>query len=135
MQDIPSSPVEFNHQQEISLYKELLDCLEREWQALINSQEDAILALAAQKEHILEKIINDAAGRDLTEVTEADQELLKRLKHEAAQAQARNHRLITTTLETIQDFLSVLQSPPPGIYHFTGKVGAKLANSLFHRQA
>ncbi len=135
MQDIPSSPGEFNHQQEISLYKELLDCLEREWQALINSREDAILALAAQKEHCLEKIINATADRDLTEVTEADQEILKRLKHEAAQAQARNHRLITAALETIQDFLAVLQSPPPGIYHFTGKVGANLANSLFHRQA
>ncbi len=135
MQDIPSSQVEFSHQQEISLYKELLDCLEREWQALINSQEDAILALAAQKEHCLEKIINAASGQDFSEVTEPDLEILKRLKHKAAQAQVRNHRLITAALETIQDFLAVLQSPPPGIYHFTGKVGAKLANSLFHRQA
>jgi flagellar biosynthesis/type III secretory pathway chaperone len=57
MQDIPSSPVKSDLQQEISLFKELLDCLEREWQALISSQEDAILALAAQKEHTLEKII------------------------------------------------------------------------------
>jgi flagellar biosynthesis/type III secretory pathway chaperone len=135
MQDIPSSPVTSNLQQEISLYEELLDCLEREWQALISSQEDAILALAAQKEQTLEKIIHTAAGRDIAKVTEADQEILKRLRHEAAQAQARNHRLITAALETIQDFLAVLQSPPPGIYQVTGKVGAKLENSLFHRQA
>jgi flagellar biosynthesis/type III secretory pathway chaperone len=86
MQDIPSSPVKSDLQQEISLFKELLDCLEREWQALISSQEDAILALAAQKEHTLEKIIDAAAGRDLAEVTEADQEILKRLRREAAQA-------------------------------------------------
>lgn len=135
MQDIPSSPGKPDLQQQISLFKELLDCLEREWQALISSQEDAILALAAQKEQTLEKIINATAGLNPTEVTKGDQEILKRLKRETAQAQARNHRLITATLETIQDFLAVLQSPPPGVYQVTGKVEAKLANSLFHRQA
>jgi flagellar biosynthesis/type III secretory pathway chaperone len=135
MQDILSSPEKVALQQEICLYKELLQCLKVEWQALINSQEDAILALAAQKEHILAKIISAATSQDFSEVSEPDLEILKSLKHEAAQAQARNHRLITTALETIQDFLSVLQSPPPGIYHFTGKVNANSENSLFHRQA
>jgi flagellar biosynthesis/type III secretory pathway chaperone len=135
MQDIQVSPEKVTLQQEMSLYRGLLECLEMEWQALINAQEDAILALAAQKEHILGKIINATASQEFPDFTQQDQKALNRLKHEAAVAQARNHRLITSALETVQDFLAVLQSPPLGIYHLTGKVETSSENSLFHRQA
>ena len=121
-------------QQELSLYRELLECLEKEWQALVTSQEEAILALAAQKEHILEKIIMLSRGRDLA-APDGEVEPLGRLKHQVADAQARNHRLITTTLETIQDFLGCLQASPPGVYHSAGKVETTPGNSFFHRQA
>ena len=128
------SPEGLAPQPELSLYRELLECLEKEWQALIKSQEDAILALAAQKENILEKIIRLKRGRDNSDSAgEADP--LRRLKHQVADAQARNHRLIITALETIQDFLGYLQSAPPGIYHSAGKVETTPGNSSFHRRA
>jgi flagellar biosynthesis/type III secretory pathway chaperone len=92
------------------------------------------LALAAQKEHLLEKLIMVNRGRDIVDA-EQDADDLRRLKRQAAQAQARNHRLITTTLETIQDFLSCLQSAPPGTYHSAGKVETAPGSSFFHRQA
>ena len=120
--------------QELSLYRELLECLEKEWQALINSQEEAIWALAAQKEHILEKIIALNRGRNLADPG-GEPEPLCRLKQQVAETQARNHRLITTALETIQDFLGFLQSAPPGIYHSAGEVETTPGSSFFHRQA
>jgi flagellar biosynthesis/type III secretory pathway chaperone len=97
-----------------------VECLEKEWQALVNSQEEAIWALAAQKEHILEKIIALNRDRDLADPG-GEPEPLRRLKQQVAETQARNHRLITTALETIQDFLGLLQSAPPGIYHSAGR--------------
>jgi flagellar biosynthesis/type III secretory pathway chaperone len=121
-------------QQEISLYEELLECLEQEWQALVNAQEDAILALAAQKEQILGKILR-LKGQNLPNPRGQDQKLLNRLKHRVATTQARNHRLIAVALETIQDFFGQLQSAPPGIYHSAGKVESTPGNSFFHRQA
>lgn len=135
MPDFHVSPEKVTPHQEMRLYRELLDCLEMEWQALINAREDAILALAAQKEHILAQIIKATANQEFAVITPQDQKALNLLKHAAAGAQARNHRLITTALETIQDFLAVLQSPRPGIYHFNGKVETSSDNSLFHRQA
>ncbi len=118
---------------EISLYEDLLECLEQEWQALIKSQEDAILALAARKEQILVEILR---LRDQKTPTSAgpDQELLRHLKRQAATLQARNHRLIATALETLQDVLGYLQSAPPGIYHSAGKIEATPGSSFFHRQ-
>ena len=73
--------------QELSLYRELLECLEKEWQALVNSQEEAILALAAQKEHILEKIIALNRGRNLADPG-GEPEPLRRLKQQVAETQA-----------------------------------------------
>jgi hypothetical protein len=135
MQEISSSPGGLTPQKLIQLYQKLFDCLEKEWQALITSQEDAILTLAAEKEHILAEIAGE--NPDLTALPpsgpEADQ--LQRLKHQVADAQSRNRRLIVTALETVQDFLRYLQSGPPGIYHAAGKVEANPGNSFFHRQA
>ena len=132
MTEILQSPARLAPQQKLSLYRELLDCLEKEWQALVNSQEDAILALAAEKEQILTKISDVTPGGDFSEpVGESE---LNRLKHQVVDAQARNHRLIATALETIQDFLAYLQSAPPGIYHSAGKVEPPAGGSSFHRQ-
>jgi hypothetical protein len=119
---------------EIQLYQDLLDCLENEWQALVNSQEDAILTQAAQKEQILAAIAH-ASREALTIPEDQENELLNRLRNRAAAAQARNHRLIAAALETIQDFLGYLQSAPPGIYHAAGKVENAPGSSFFHRQA
>ncbi|MEJ2071031.1 MAG: hypothetical protein P8X58_11605 [Syntrophobacterales bacterium] len=60
---------------------------------------------------------------------------MQRWRHQVADAQSRNQRLIVAALETIQDFLRYLQSAPPGIYHAAGKVEATPGNSFFHRQA
>ncbi len=134
MKEKPPSPEKPARQPEISLYEELLECLEQEWQALIKSQEDAILALAARKEQILGEILR-VKDQKTPDPEGAEEELLNRLKRQAATAQARNHRLIATALETIQEFLGYLQSPPPGIYHSAGKVETAPGNSFFHRQA
>ncbi len=120
---------------EITLFEELLECLEKEWQALITSQEDAILSLAAQKEQILEKIMAAVSSREGPDYPESDRDLLNRLKDKVGAAQARNHRLIATALETIQEFLATLKSPTPGIYQATGKVGTAQEIPLFQRQA
>jgi hypothetical protein len=135
MQEILSIQEKMAPQPEIPLYEELLECLEGEWQALINSQEDAILVLAAQKEHILEKILALTSGRAISNPERQEDYVLSQLKRQAAAAQARNHRLIAAALETIQDFLGYLQSSPPGIYHSAGKVETVPGSPLFHRQA
>jgi flagellar biosynthesis/type III secretory pathway chaperone len=134
MKEKPPSPASPARQPEISLYEELLECLEQEWQALINSQEDAILALAARKEQILGEILR-VRDQKTPNPEGQEHEFLNRLKRQAATAQARNHRLIATALETVQDFLGYLQSAPPGIYHSAGKVETTPGNSFFHRQA
>ncbi|MEJ2091279.1 MAG: hypothetical protein P8X65_03705 [Syntrophobacterales bacterium] len=131
MQEISSSLGGLTPQELIQLYQKLFDCLEKEWQALITSQEDAILTLAAEKEHILEKI----AGGNPIQPSGPEAEELQRWRHQVADAQSRNQRLIVAALETIQDFLRYLQSAPPGIYHAAGKVEATPGNSFFHRQA
>jgi flagellar biosynthesis/type III secretory pathway chaperone len=121
-------------QPEISLYEELLECLDQEWQALVNSQEEAILALAVRKEQILGEILR-VRDQKTPDPGGPEHEFLVRLKRQAATAQARNHRLIEAALETIQDFLGYLKSAPPGIYQSAGKVENIPGNSFFHRQA
>jgi flagellar biosynthesis/type III secretory pathway chaperone len=134
MKKIPPPPEKLALQPEITLYEELLECLEQEWQALISSQEDDILALAARKEQILGEILR-VRGQNMQSHGEQEHELLSHLKQQAATTQARNHRLILAALETIQDFLGCLQSAPPGIYRAAGKVETTPGNSFFHRQA
>ena len=55
MKEISPPPGRPTAQEEIFLYQKLLDCLAQEWDALITSQEEAILLLAAEKEQLLEK--------------------------------------------------------------------------------
>jgi flagellar biosynthesis/type III secretory pathway chaperone len=134
MTEKPPSPKKPACQPEISLYEELLECLDQEWQALVSSQEEAILALAVRKEHILGEILRVRDQKTL-DPGGPEHELLIRLKRQAATAQARNHLLIAAALETIQDFLGYLKSAPPGIYQSAGKVEDTQGNSFFHRQA
>lgn len=135
MQEISSNPGGLTPQELIQQYQKLFDCLEKEWQALITSQEDAILSLAAEKEQILEKIAGGNPGLTASPPSGPEAEQLRRLRHQVADAQSRNQRLIAAALETVQDFLRHLHSAPPGIYHAAGKVEATPGNSFFHRQA
>lgn len=135
MQEISSSPGGLTPPELIQLYQKLFDCLEKEWQALITSQEDAILTLAAEKEHILEEIARGNSGLTASPPSGPEAEELQRLHHQVADAQSRNQRLIVAALETVQDFLRYLQVAPPGIYQAAGKVEANPGNSFFHRQA
>ena len=135
MQEISSSPGGLTPQELIQQYQKLFECLEKEWEALITSQENAILTLAAEKEHILEKIAEGSPGLTVSPPSGPEAEELQRLQLQVADAQSRNHRLIVTALETVQDFISYLQSAPPGIYQAAGKVEATPGNSFFHRQA
>ena len=135
MQEISSSPGGLTPQELIQQYQKLCECLEQEWQALITSQEDAILTLAAEKEHILEKIAGGNSDLIASPPSGPEAEELQRLQLQVADAQSRNQRLIVTALETVQDFLRYLQSAPPGIYQAAGKVEATPGNSFFHRQA
>jgi hypothetical protein len=134
MKEISRSPDRLTAQEEIILYQRLLDCLEKEWGALVASQEEAILMLAAEKEQILEKITGAPPNLSASSPSGPEAEQLQRLKHQVAAAQARNHRLINAALETIQDFLGYLQTGAPGIYHAAGRVEAAPGTSFFHRQ-
>lgn len=134
MKEISPPPDRSTAQKGIFLYQKLLDCLAKEWDALITPQEEAILLLAAEKEQLLEKItglnqVETVISPDIPE----DAQLLC-LKRQVAAAQTRNHRLITAALETIQDFLGYLQSGSPGIYQAAGKVETSSGSSFFHRQ-
>jgi flagellar biosynthesis/type III secretory pathway chaperone len=134
MMEIPPDLERPAPQQEISLYRELLECLDQEWQALVNSQEDAILPLAARKEQIMGKILL-VRGQNRENPGGQEKDLLSNLRNQAAATQARNHRLIAAALETIQDFFGYLQTAPPGTHQSAGKVETTPGNSFFHRQA
>lgn len=135
MKEISSSPEGLTPPEPIHLYQKLLDCLEKEWQALVTSQEDAILTLAAEKEQILEKIARWNQGLAASQPSGPEAEQLQSLRQQVAATQTRNHRLIAVALETVQDFLGYLQSAPAGVYHAAGKVETTSGNSFFHRQA
>lgn len=134
MKEISRSPDGPTVQQETFLYQELLECLEREWQALLISEEEAILTLASEKEQILAKIGAVTQNQPDQQPSGPETEQLQRLKRHVAAAQTRNYRLITTALETVQDFLGYLQSGSPGTYQAAGKVDATPGGSYFHRQ-
>lgn len=135
MKEISRSPDEMTLQEEICHYHELLECLEKEWHALLVSEEEAILRLAAEKEQILETINQATSSLQAQQTKGPEDEQLHRLKRRVAAAQARNHRLIAAALETVQDFLGYLQSGFPGTYQAAGKVDTSPGNSYFHRQA
>ncbi len=135
MRETPPTPGKLTLQQETSLYRQLLECLEEEWQALISSKEEAILALAGRKVEILEHLTLAHPKERQEDLASPGDESLYLLKRQAATAQARNHRLIGAALEAIQDFLTHLNLAPPGTYQSAGKVENPQAPSFFHRQA
>jgi hypothetical protein len=135
MKEIPRSPNGLTTQEATFLYQELLECLEKEWHALLISEEEAILTLAAEKEQILAKISEASSNQGAQPLRGPESENLLHLKRRVAAAQVRNHRLITAALETVQDFLGYLQSGSPGTYQAAGKIDNSPGSSYFHRQA
>lgn len=134
---LPPSQEE-RRQLEISLYRELLDCLEQEAQALAKTQEETILTLANNKEAILRKLLQLKADQpeELQPPAEAaGAEELSQLKLRVASANDRNRRIIAASLEVIQEFLGQFQPPGPGIYRAEGQMQPGSGMTLFHRRA
>jgi flagellar biosynthesis/type III secretory pathway chaperone len=125
-------------QQEISLYQELLECLEQEAQALAAAQEETILTLAKSKEEVLERLLGVKKAREENppgaERNPGLQELA-RLRRQVAARNLRNREIIAASLEVIQEFLSQFYPPGPGLYRPGGKVAPGSGRTLFHRQA
>jgi flagellar biosynthesis/type III secretory pathway chaperone len=125
--------------QEISLYQELLECLEQEAQALAVAREETILSLAVTKEDILERLLQVKKARKELPAPEASeaslQKELDRLKRQVASRNLRNREIISASLEVIQDFISQFFPPGPGLYRPEGRVEVGSGRTLFHRQA
>ena len=124
-------------QQEISLYQELLECLEQEAQALAAAQEETLLSLAASKENLLERLLAIKKAREENPATgerEGDLQDLARLKRQVAAGNARNREIISASLEVIQEFINQFQPPGPGLYRAGGQVEKGSGRTLFHRQ-
>jgi len=125
--------------QEISLYQELLECLEQEAKALAAAQEESILSLAASKEDILERLLGVKKARTEHPPPAASeaalQEDLARLQRQVAVRNLRNREIISASLEVIQEFLSQFLPPGPGLYRAEGRVEKGSGRTLFHRQA
>lgn len=121
-------------QSAIRLYEELLACLHQEWDALLRADEEAILALAARKEALLQNLCELSPLTPPGEASPAGKAALENLKREVATVQERNRRLIMTALETLQDFLQLLKSAAPGLYQPSGELKAMPGNPLFYRQ-
>jgi flagellar biosynthesis/type III secretory pathway chaperone len=132
------TPPETLLQQEISLYRELLECLEQEAQALASAREETILSLAASKEEILERLLGvKKAGEENPPAAgnEADLNNLARLQRQVASRNLRNREIIAASLEVIQEFINQFLPPGPGLYRQQGQVEAGSGRTLFHRQA
>ena len=125
--------------QEISLYRELLECLEQEAQALAAVQEETILSLAASKEEILERLLSIKKARAEHPAPAANapaqEKELGRLQRQVASLNLRNREIITASLEVIQDFIGQFFPPGPGLYLPEGRVEPGSGRTLFHRQA
>ena len=125
--------------QEISLYQELLECLEQEAQALATAQEETILSLAVSKEDILERLLGVKKARTELPAPAAGEEALEqdlvRLQRQVASRNLRNREIIFASLEVIQDFISQFLPPGPGLYRSEGRVEKGSGRTLFHRQA
>ena len=126
-------------QQEISLYQELLECLEQEAQALATTrEEETILGLAALKMELLEKMLAVKKAREEqtpgTENAAALQDLT-RLQRQVGARNLRNREIIFASLEVIQDYINQFIPPGPGLYQHGGQLAAGSGRNLFHRQA
>ncbi|MHB8066770.1 MAG: flagellar export chaperone FlgN [Desulfobaccales bacterium] len=124
--------------QEISLYQELLVCLEQEAQALGAAQEETILSLAVSKEDILERLLGVKKARAEEPAAPGSQTLQKdlaRLERKVATLNLRNREIISASLEVIDEFISQFHPPGPGLYRPEGRVEQGSGRALFHRQA
>jgi|GEM_PF-1148434 flagellar biosynthesis/type III secretory pathway chaperone len=124
--------------QEISLYQELLECLEQESQALAAAQEERILSLAASKEEILGRLLEIKKGQTEPTPGAGDAALeqdLARLRRQVAVRNLRNREIISASLEVIQEFIGQFLPPGPGLYKEGGRVDPGSGRTLFHRQA
>ncbi|MDD2902030.1 MAG: hypothetical protein PHU44_06310 [Syntrophales bacterium] len=124
-------------QQEISLYQELLECLEQEAQALAATQEETILGLAVFKEEILEQLLEVKKAREERSTgTESVSGLedLAQLQRQVAARNLRNREIISASLEVIQEYLGQFLPPGPGLYQHEGQMEAGSGRTLFHRQ-
>lgn len=124
-------------QQEISLYRELLECLDQEARALASAQEETILSLATAKEEILQRLLDAQKAREerSAEGGAADLAELARLQRQVAAGNARNREIIAASLEVIQEYLNQFIPPGPGLYRIEGRVEKGSGRTLFHRQA
>ena len=125
-------------QQEICLYEELLDCLEGETQALGRAHEETILAAAARKEVLLERLLRLKKTRpSVSEPPASPGDLARReyLQRQVSVANARNRDLAVASLEVVQEFLAQFQRPDPGLYQPVGQAKSIPEAALFQRQA
>jgi flagellar biosynthesis/type III secretory pathway chaperone len=125
--------------QEISLYQELLECLEQEAQALAAAQEETILSLAASKEDILARLLGVKKARTEHPPPAASEAALQkdlvRLQRQVASRNLRNREIISASLEVIEEFISQFLPTGPGLYQAEGRVDPGSGRTLFHRQA
>jgi len=124
-------------QQEVSLYRDLLECLEQEALALAAAQEENILSLTMAKEGILKQLLTAKKAREESSPDPGDANLaeLARLQRQAAARNARNREIISASLEVIQEYLNQFIPPGPGLYRLEGRVEKGSGRTLFHRQA
>lgn len=124
--------------QEIFLYQELLECLDKERRALMETQEEAILAVAAAKETLTERLLKlkeDQESPPYPDIAAEDKDRLTNLQREVETANINNRRIIAASLEVIRDFLAQFQPPGPGTYRPEGQVHPALEGAIFHRRA
>lgn len=119
---------------ELALYEELLECLEEESQALVSTREEAILAAAARKEALLERLLELKQEPESVSSPE-NHARLEQLKRQVAAANARNREIALSSLELIREFLAQFQPPGPGLYQMDKPATAVKENALFNRRA
>jgi len=133
----PSPLLETLIQQEISLYQELLECLEQEAQALTAAQEETILGLAAYKEELLGQLMGAKNAREELPSAvgnEAALQELASLQRQVAARNLRNREIISASLEVIQEYINQFHPPGPGLYRPEGQMDPGSGRTLFHRQ-
>lgn len=125
-------------QQEISLYQELLDCLDAETQALVSGQEELIMAAVGRKELLLDRLLQvqqaHAGGPEPPAPVEEGKRLAA-LQEQVAVINGRNRELAAASLEVVQEFLAQFRSADAGVYRPGGQAKPVPEATLFQRQA
>ncbi|MDI6852588.1 MAG: flagellar export chaperone FlgN [Deltaproteobacteria bacterium] len=122
----------------MNLYRELLDCLKEESQALVSAREEAILTAAGKKEELLDRLLRIKQERERgTQVADAGLpgEQLASLQRQVVSANARNREIAAASLELIQEFLALLLPPDPGLYRPAGQAKPLQEGIFFQRRA